>query len=113
MLYYFLRVGPHIYIWTVASAVQYCTEKLSGEPDYLEQLFQKLTSALTPWIKRVWEESVVFDDFKKEPENTQSEIARAALDKDLITVDQYIQVDPAVMRVVDDTRENNSWWCCL
>ena len=105
--------GWAAYIWTVASALQYLTERLSGEPDYLEQLFEKLTLAVTPWIKRVWEESVVFDDFKNELENYQSEIARDALDEDLITVGQYIEVDPAVKRVMDDTRENNFWWCCL
>ena len=105
--------GWAAYIWTVASAVQYFTETLSGKPDYLEQLFQKLTLALTPWIKRVWEESIVFDDFKKELENNHSEIARDALDTDLITVGQYIEFDPAVKRVMDDTRENSYWWCCL
>ena len=105
--------GWAAYIWTVASAVQCFTETLSGKPDYLEQLFQKLTLALTPWIKRVWEESIVFDDFKKELENNHSEIARDALDMDLITVDQYIEFDPAVKRVMDDTRENSYWWCCL
>ena len=105
--------GWAAYIWTAASALQYFTEKLTGEPDYLEQLNQRLTFAITPWIQRIWEESVVFDDFKKELENYQSEIARAALDEELITVGQYIEVDPAVKRVMDDTRENNYWWCCL
>jgi len=103
--------GWAVYIFTIVTALKYFTEKLTGEPlmDHLEHLFDRHAM---PWVELGWK-SHVFDDFKQEVENTQSEIARSFLDMDLITVGQYIEVDPAVKRVMDDTREDNYWWCCL
>ena len=45
----------------------------------------------------------------QERENQQSEIATALSNMDAITVGEYIEIDPAVKRIMHDTKENNYW----
>ena len=102
-------------------------ENIYGET-LLETLKPFFDNHIVPWFKWVLQ-FPIFDDFwleldeervnqimqemDQELENEQSEIARTHLDMDIIAVEVYTEIDPAVKRVMEDTREHNYWWCCM
>lgn len=123
-------IGWAAYVFIVQRII--AVSLLTYENIYGETLLGSLKpffdNHIVPWFKWVlqfpilddfWleldEERVnqIMQEMDQELENEQSEIARTHLDMDIIAAEEYIEKDPAVKRVMDDTREHNYCWCCM